>query len=567
MPSCFRPSAVESGPWGSHFLARRRGRCATAVSHPALETGSTPELGILSSRFVGPVSSRRGRRDTAAFARTRRQKSGRAPKSEAGADLALPPMTLVRRGGPGLRWAVLLVLGASSPVFADEVFVDADSTFVAYEIRSPGTTAFLSRRRFVQRIGTRYSRTLGAAEPTDRAPIRLTSSVRLRLDQDFGDDCLIADELCYRATDASDPSIFQPLAQGTRLDAPEAWLEVRGLPGRTRIRAGRQMRLSPVGFLRFDGASAEVRPLGWLAADAYGGALVRRTTFLGSGAFEPVGAIRRDRDDLFDGSAPYIADPVTTFVFGGGVEVGATRIVRGRLQFREIREDAGLVFRRGAFALASQPIEELRLEGSTVFDLVDGALVDAQALVEVAVTDEVTAGVELERHLPRFDPGTIWAYFDLVPIHEGRLRASWKIDPRLEVGGALLGRVADFGAEESRMELDAGGEAWVRTRLLGIDTSLDAFVWGGALGPMAGVLLSGSRVLTSWLSLQGRASVWHFVDPLRQGLYGTSFSEALGFALRLSESTRVRGDVQHAYSRVTGHRFRGLVALSLEVWR
>ena len=97
-------------------------------------------------------------------------------------------------------FAALLVLLVAPPALADSVFVDADSTFVAYEIRSPGTTAFLSRRRFVQRVGTRYSTVLVSPDRAGASPIRLTSSIRLRLDQDFGDDCLIADELCYRAT-------------------------------------------------------------------------------------------------------------------------------------------------------------------------------------------------------------------------------------------------------------------------------------------------------------------------------------------------------------------------------
>ena len=218
------------------------------------------------------------------------------------------------------------------------------------------------------------------------------------------------------------------------------------------------MRLSPVGFLRFDGASAEVRPLSWLSFEAYGGVLVRRTSFFGTGVFEPTGAIRLDREDLAADSARFIGEPVSTYALGAAASVGTSRVVLGRFQFREIREDAGLVFRRGALSLSSQPVDSLRLEGATVFDLVDGALVDAQALVDVALTDDVNVGAEIERHLPRFDPGTIWAYFDLVPIHEGKLRVSWRMSSVTEIGGALLGRMADFGEEANRTELDGGGE-------------------------------------------------------------------------------------------------------------
>jgi hypothetical protein len=69
------------------------------------------------------------------------------------------------------------------------------------------------------------------------------------------------------------------------------------------------------------------------------------------------------------------------------------------------------------------------------------------------------------------------------------------------------------------------------------------------------------------MDLSLRASVWHFDDPLRQGMHGTTTLEAIAARFRLSELTAIRLEVEHARSRVTGHRLRGLLTLALEVWR
>ncbi len=451
-----------------------------------------------------------------------------------------------------------------SEAHGDDVYIDAESTFVAYEVRSPGTTAFLASRRFVQRLGARYSVQLNDDE---ERPIRFQTSLRLRLDRDFGDECLITRELCVRATDASDPAGFQPLAQGTRLDAPEAWVGLRGLPGGGSLRVGRQLRMSPIGFRRFDGASLEVAPTNWLRVDAFGGSLVRRTTFAGTGNFEPLGAYRLDQEALPSAARSFVREPTTTWMFGGSATVGRSRAVVGRVAYRELREEDGLVFRRGAVSLASQPLDALRLEAAAIFDLLDGAVVDAHGLVELLPSEALRVALEVERHLPRFDPGTIWGYFDLVPIHEGELRASWDLSDDVELGAGLRGRMADLGEGRGGTEVDVGGRGWLRTAVEGVRLSVEGFIWDGDLGPMAALLLTGSRRLSSWLGLDARASVWHFEDPLRPGLYGASVSEGAGVSFRMSDTTILRGDLQHAYSRLVGHRFRGLVQLTVEVWR
>ena len=156
-------------------------------------------------------------------------------------------------------------------------------------------------------------------ESDDDPTPRIAASLRLRLDHDFGDDCLVAYDLCVDATNENDAGAYQPIATDTLVDAPEAWVEVRELPASARVRVGRHAVFAPEGILRLDGGTAIVAPTGWLEAATFGGALVRRTTLLGTGAFEPQGVLRLDLPDSVEPSrVPYVSEPTTTWIRSRG---------------------------------------------------------------------------------------------------------------------------------------------------------------------------------------------------------------------------------------------------------
>jgi hypothetical protein len=440
-----------------------------------------------------------------------------------------------------------------------DFMLDTESSFVAYEVRSPGAAAFLSRRRLVQSLGATYRRTFVEDEP-----LAVTASLRLRLDHDFGDTCLVTRELCIRATDSADPNVFQPLARSVFVDAPEAWVQLSGAPLGARLRVGRQLDVRTFDFTRFDGASLRIAPFELLAVEGYGGLVVRSTSFFGSGAFEPIGSIRLDREDLSDDRAPWVLPPSTMWVVGAGLEVGASRYAKARLGYRQTFEDDGLVSRRVSLALASQPIDALRLTAEGVLDAFDGTITDAGASVEIDPLDELFFAAEVTHRVPRFDLGSIWAYFDVAPISDVTVRGELVPNDRLTLGLSLHGRTADLGQTS---DYDAGAGAYATARVLGFRFSLDARGWGGDLGPLVSVLFGAERRMTSWLSAELRASLWHFQDPVRDELFGTSISEAIGATIDLSDTTHLRADFEHAYNRVAGHRFRALLALDIEVWR
>lgn len=444
-----------------------------------------------------------------------------------------------------------------------DVALDADTVLQVYEVRSPGTAAFMARRRVLQTLGLTYADVIGRARAHRRSP-RLVAAVRLRLEQEMGETCLVARELCFRSTDAGSSASYQPLAVDTSLDAMLAYVEVSDLPLDTRARAGRQLAADAIGFARFDGASVRTEPAAWLAVEALFGALVRAATPGGTAAFEPTGAPRFSLGEIPASRAPYVREPTTTWIASAAAELGRTRIVRARAAYREMREDDGLLLARGALSLVSAPVDALRVDASAVWDFADPGIVDAHAGARLDL-GRVSLDASAERHVPRFDPGSIWAYFDVAPVNDARVGARWQLSRKLTLGAALRARTAELPQDQS--DRDFGVEASAETRLLGARVDVSAYVWGGALAPLAAVVVEASRPVHRHVRIEARASVWYFDDPLRVGMYGASFSEALGARLDLSRRTTLRLELEHAASRVVGQRVRGLAWLSVDAWQ
>ncbi len=480
--------------------------------------------------------------------------------------------------GFALALALLTVGGAAR---ADDVRVESDSSFQAYEVRSPGTTVFQTRRRLVTTAGFGWARAITETPADDGRTPRLTATVRLRLTQEFGDTCLVARALCVRATDPEDLAAFQPLARDTWIDVPTAWAEASGLPLGLTVRLGRQLHHDVMGLLRADALRVRAEPWDSVALEALAGLMVRDTSLGGSPAFEPIGAPRLDVA-VDPSRTPWVAPALTTPVLHVALELGRTPVVRARLAFREARELAGtdalgapvaggVLARRAALSLASQPLDALRLEADGVLDLLDTGplaqrLLAARAGVAVQASTSWRLAARVERQVPRFDPGSIWAYFVVAPVAEAQLDAAWQRGDRLTLGTTLRGRRAELGGNDGE-DVDVGAEWRARARLGTLQLGGSAFVWSGNLGPMAGVLVDGALRLSRALRLEGRVSVWHFDDANRPELYGAMVSEVLGAHWQVGDATTALVELEHAASRVVGHRFRAVLALRIEAWR
>lgn len=472
--------------------------------------------------------------------------------------------------------ACTLTLAAIGPGSARAfgVELDADASFQAYEVRSRGATAFVARRRLVSNVTLRLSESL--TEPdADGRRIRFTAAGRLRLEHDFGEDCLVGSELCVRATDPTDLSGWQPLAAITRLDVPMLWIDVSGLPYDGQARVGRMLEIDPTGFLRVDGGRVRVSPFDFLTLEASGGMVVRRTSIAGTSTFDPQGSLRIGLSPEDALNAPFVAPASDTFTVQGNVRASAGALLSASLGARQTWDGDGTVLRRAWLALASQPVPILRLEASGVLDLLTTTVVDGVAQGELS-EDAWNLRLTLEHHVPRFDPGTIWAWFYAAPIQELSLGGSYRFGSDaielgdVELGGSLRGRHADLGPDASgqgRSDLDAGGEAWLRTRLFGFEISTSGFLWSGNLGPVSGVGLDVSRRFLEELLFELHVSVWNFDDPNRPELYGVVVSEALDGVIQVGRETEIVLELSHAGSDASGHRFRFIGLLRVETWR
>lgn len=455
-----------------------------------------------------------------------------------------------------------------APVLAQDVHVDSDTYFVAYEVRSPGAPALMTRRRLVQNLGARYSNPLnGDAEGREPAT-RIDVNVRLRFDQDFGDNCLLARDLCVRATNENDPASFQPLANDSRIDVPELWVAVQFPEVAIEARLGRQAKVLPIGFLRLDGVNAVLRPTSWLSLDAYGGLWANNTSFLASDGFGLDGRLTLDRERAARDSDVF-SSPLTTWIGGAGLEVGVSEIVRPRIEFQYAESNQGIARQRLGLSAVSRPLDFLHISGRATYDMVEQRVTRAHAGVEVLPTGGISTRADVSFQRPSFDPGVIWGFFSLVPITDFSLGGSIEADtasqsPIRRIGWAVRARHAAF---EQNPEWNAGLEAHLGARFRPLRIVLDAFGWLGDLGPSGGFSCNlSTRIGRQW-ELYGRASLWHFEDSNRQVIDGVSLSEGLGVKYQLAESVHTRADLQHAFSEASGHRFRLLLALGIEVWR
>ena len=439
--------------------------------------------------------------------------------------------------------------------------VDSDATFTAYAIASTLSPVVWERRRFVETLGLRHELRLG--EDPSKSRFTIETSVALRLDQDFGRDCLLDRDGCYDATAPTDDLAYQPLARRTRLDVPTFQVALQGSRG-LRLTAGRQMAMDSAGLYRFDGASAALSPHPWVALSAFGGRQVQPGSFAGSPGLGVQGSIHVVLpESLAPTEYPAIAPPARTWTYGGGAEVGTARYLRLRGFVRELRDESGLVLSYAGVGATSRPHPAVLFRGDLVWELGRRELVEAFAEASVHWL-EATARVRVRHHVPRFDLGSIWSFFDPVPVSQ--LEVALDAPPLGDVRVGAIGR-ARRSHPGNDGERDLGGELWGRVDRGAWRAELRGFLWAGSLAPVAAVLGELRRALGPRGAAWMRASVWHFDDPWRAQRSTNSVSIALGGELRLTRATRFALDAEWAHSALVHHRLRVLFSFLVRAWK
>jgi hypothetical protein len=477
-------------------------------------------------------------------------------------DQALSRTTSRKRGFIQIIVCTLFVLLNVAHGRAYDVEVGLDTSFEAYEVRSPETSVFWARRRLVDNLSLRFVQPLEESKNPALGP-KFQAQLQLRLFQEFGDTCFVANDVCVDATNVNDRGVYQPLAKDGLVDVPIGYVEVNRLFERVLIRLGRQLYWDQTGFARIDGIRLQGLLWPFLTVETVGGFLVRNTSIAGSSAFEPQGVPRLKLSTDEQLRAPFIEPPITTYVIGANIDAGDSKIARAGFSYRSLFDKDGLSTRLGGVGIMSQAFDPLQLNANTVFDLLDGSLTDAIAASQLDISD-TTWRLSVERHVPRFDRATIWAYFATAPIWEERFSPSWRVTSQFELDGGLATRHADI---DNRTDFDVGVDGHVSMRVGRYRFDLSGFGWSGSLGPVWGGDLTAERRFLSWLRIEALVSLWRIEKALRSDLEGISVSETIGVDIRITDNTSFLTDLTHSYSDAIGNRFSLFAFLHMEFWR
>jgi hypothetical protein len=466
----------------------------------------------------------------------------------------------------GCGWVLLAFsasfVGTPPSAAADDVQVDSETTLQAYDVASPATSVVWARRRLTQSLGLGYVKALAEAKSGAPTP-SLQLHVRLRLNQEFGSTCLPNDRLCFAVIDPERRGSYTPLVDDGYIDLPYAYVETRDGPLGSSARLGRQLHSDMIGFARVDGVSARAEPAAWLAFETVFGALVRSTSFAGSEAFVPSSLPRLDLSLFERQRSDYIAPPAATWLGAALVEVGRESSVRVRAGYRSVQQDGGLLERRFGLGLSTQPSESLRFAAHGVLDALALGLIDAQFAANL-IARPWYAGLQLERHEPRFEPASIWAYFDVAPMWLGSLRMAREFGPAFEVAVAGRARRTELAP---RPEHELGADLSANFHDPRDTLSLNAFGWAGGTGPLWGAAASATRRITRVVRVEAELSLMRIDDPLRAALAGVSMYELLAAYFAVTDESEVQIAVSHAHSRAAGQRLSVLAFLHLGAWR
>lgn len=218
---------------------------------------------------------------------------------------------------------------------------------------------------------------------------------------------------------------------------PDYWprasnhLEVLALYGemerdRLRVRAGRQWRVSGLGFYNFDGLSVALRPRAAAWIEAYGGRSLSRGLNEGrtAGALESIEDLSLPNAGvLFGLQAKYRPSPA---------------LALGAAYQADVRGDrAGAYSELGVIDGVAR-IGRGSADASVEFDLAGRALNHARLLLRAPPMGNIAPFAEVRRYHPYFELWTIWGAFSPVGFDEVRAGATWsRRDGRLIARGEV----------------------------------------------------------------------------------------------------------------------------------
>jgi len=300
-------------------------------------------------------------------------------------------------------------------------------------------------------------------------------------------------------------------------DAMLAYLELNR--DSYRLRLGRMRTTGGLGFSGYDGASAWVRPLKWLRAEAYGGRSLAR------GLYEP-------RHEVFRAVEDFVIDE-NAYLIGGYAEVEPSpgNVVSVRYQREIWADNSGLISERAALDFRVRELAPVRISGSIDYDFAFDVLGKGHLTLGLPINDAMMLEVSGRRYRPYFELWTIWGFFDPVAYHEVDGRFSWTASPSF--GFWVSGGYREYGDTDTQPFITplesstiraATGLSWTPQDQWRVEASY-------RLERGVGATLS---------SIDARAR-WTPTDRLGLGVHGTAFQQIEEF--RLGEANGLGGGV------------------------
>lgn len=453
----------------------------------------------------------------------------------------------------GVLFFLVLPIGEAR---AEDLHFESRTDFQAYEVAGPSVPALLSRRRLVQNLAFRFSDQAG-----DESAVRWDVRARVRLDHEFGQSCLLARDYCLSSTSAGQPDDYLFLTEDARVDVPYASLGLTGLPGASELRLGRQLLTLAHRLRRIDGLAVATRPVSGLRFEAHAGFLPLAGGGLASDTFAPQGA-------LSDPQTESVGDRPRLWSLGVSTQLDLPLGFSLQLGAEEVGEPAGSV-ERSVYGGAGFTSDGTTARALVVWDPSRELISDARAWFFTPLwrrsSLKLFARAEGIYHHPRFDLGTIWAFFEVAPTTQVRVGSQLHWQDDFTLGATLMHRTTHFSDVDDQR--DYGGEVEVGGTLEHILMSLTGFAWLGDLDHWRGLRLHMERPLATFVAIRAGASLWDLSDPSRQVLSGLTVAEYAGVAWSIAAGTRLSAELQHGYSDISGHRWRIMSSLSIEVWR
>ncbi|HET9438714.1 MAG TPA: hypothetical protein VFO52_01000 [Longimicrobiales bacterium] len=224
------------------------------------------------------------------------------------------------------------------------------------------------------------------------------------------------------------------------LDVLAAYAELAR--GQFRLRAGRQWKVSGLGFYNFDGIALEARPFNVASIEVYGG----RSLLRGLNESRTGGALE---------SIEELAPPVAGLLLGVHARYQPSRLFALSSVYQvDFRNDGGGLFSELLASDATLRLGRFDIDGALEVDVAGAAINEARLRVRTPLADRFALQAELRQYRPYFELWTIWGAFSPVGYDEARAGVTWAdVAGRLVIQGEAIYRAyGDTEADESLAE-------------------------------------------------------------------------------------------------------------------